>query len=157
MVAETSAVEGSGALADELPPPTAPVPERNVAAVWIQGFGLGIATLLPALVALPVYVAQVSPANKNWVLGIALATLALLGFALSPLFGNLSDRTTSRWGMRRPGLAIGTLIMAVGLVTMGLALSLPVLFLGLVILGLGSAVANASDKALIPDSIPNRA
>ncbi|MGW5569907.1 MFS transporter [Nocardia thailandica] len=133
------------------------MPKRNIAAIWIKGFGIGYATLMPALVALPVYVARLSPDNKETALGTLLGINALIGFLLAPFFGALSDRTTSRFGMRRPGLAVGTAGMVTGLTLMGLANSLALLYVGMAVLAVSSAATGASSYALIPDSVPQRA
>jgi MFS family permease len=133
-----------------------PLSMRNVAAIWLQAFGIGFAVLMPALVAYPVVVARISPDHKDTALGVLTGVQTLLGLVLAPFFGALSDRTTSRWGMRRPGLALGALGVIAGLAVLGSANSLPVLFLGGAILSIGSAVAGASGAALVPDSVPDR-
>src|SRR5688572_23483537 len=40
-------------------------------------------------------------------LSLVAATGSLVALVANPLFGRLSDRTTSRWGMRRPWILAG--------------------------------------------------
>jgi solute carrier family 45, member 1/2/4 len=43
----------------------------------------------------------------------------LSGLIVQPIIGVLSDGATSRWGRRRPFIAVGSVIVALGLVTLG--------------------------------------
>lgn len=59
--------------------------------------------LAPLLVSLALKVRHLvggdaAPSNLALIVGVG----SLLAIAANPLFGRLSDRTTSRWGMRRP-------------------------------------------------------
>ncbi|NJP90914.1 MFS transporter [Nonomuraea sp. FMUSA5-5] len=132
------------------------VPKRTVFAILITTFGNAVATLMPTLVALPIIVARVAPGNKESALGIALGISAFGGMLLAPVFGALSDRTTFRLGMRRPGMIIGTAITITGLVLLGLAGSLAMVYTAVMIMALGAAINGASHAAMIPDSIPDR-
>ena len=136
--------------------PQEPVSKRTVFAIVIMVFGTTAATLMPALVALPIIVARVAPQNKESGLGTALGILAFGGMVLAPLFGALSDRTTSRLGMRKPFLIIGSALVILGLVVLGLANSLGAVYAAVALLTLGGGVGSAS-QALIPDSIPEHA
>lgn len=141
-----------GADADE----QLPAPRRNVIAVLLIALGVGFGTLMPTLVALPVVIARISPESKDVVLGSVLAVQAFLGMALAPFFGALSDRTTSRFGMRRPGIAVGGTSIVAGLVILGVAANVPTIFLGTFFMAIGSSVSGASSFAIIPDSFPDR-
>jgi MFS family permease len=131
-------------------------PVRNVVAVLLIALGVGFGTLMPAMVALPVVIARISPEGKDVVLGSVLAVQAFLGMALAPFFGALSDRTTSRFGMRRPGIAIGGASIVGGLLILGVATSVPAIFLGTFFMAIGSSICGASSFAIIPDSFPDR-
>ncbi|MFZ3572252.1 MFS transporter [Streptomyces sp. BH097] len=133
------------------------VSKRAVTAILIMRFGNTVAAMLPALVALPLIMERIAPDNKETALGVATGITAFGGMILAPLCGALSDRTTSRYGMRRPGLAIGAALAVVGLTWLGLAGSLPAVFGALVVLAIGQALANASHSAMTPDSIPEHA
>ena len=130
--------------------------KRNVVAVLLIALGVGFGTLMPALVALPIVIARVSPDSKDVVLGAVLGVQAFLGMALAPLFGALSDRTTSRFGMRRPGIAIGGASIVIGLLILGLATNVPMIFLGTFFMAIGSSISGASSFAVVPDSFPDR-
>lgn len=143
-------------------PPTGGAPgervsRRAVFAILIMTFGNIGATLMPLMVAAPVIVARIDPENKEASLGIALAISALGTMVLTPLFGAVSDRTTSRFGRRKPGLMISPVFIVLGLVTLGLADSLAAVYAGMACLALGQAMFDASQSALVPDSIPDRA
>ncbi|MGF6823893.1 MFS family permease [Microbacterium sp. ZKA21] len=144
--------DGLGAEADE----QKRAPARNVVAVLLIALGIGFGTLMPAMVALPVVIARITPESKDVVLGAVLGLQAFLGMALAPFFGALSDRTTSRFGMRRPGIAIGGTSIVVGLVILGLATNVPMIFLGTFFMAIGSSISGASSFAVIPDSFPDR-
>ncbi|TMR91076.1 MFS transporter [Nonomuraea basaltis] len=140
--------------ADQVPPQK--VSKRNVAGILLTTFANSAATLMPALVGLPIIVARVAPENKESGLGIALGITAFLGMLLAPVFGAISDRTTLRIGMRRPFLIVGPAVTILGLVLLGLANSLGAVYAAVTIMALGQGIAGAADGAMIPDSIPDR-
>lgn len=74
----------------------------------------------------------------------------------TPLLGRLSDRTTSRLGMRRPwyigGLAVGT----IGCVLMALATGVSLLLLGWVVVQLGYGAVAMANHTLLADQVPAR-
>ncbi|MEU9952217.1 MFS transporter [Streptomyces sp. NPDC047939] len=133
------------------------ISRRAVTAILIMRFGNTAAAMLPALVALPLIMDRIAPDNKETALGLATGITAFGGMILAPLCGALSDRTTSRFGMRRPGLALGGALASIGLIWLGLAANLPAVFGALVVLAVGQAFANASHSAMTPDSIPDHA
>ncbi|MGR0161125.1 SLC45 family MFS transporter [Paenarthrobacter nitroguajacolicus] len=126
---------------------------RGIAAILILTFGNGFATLMPPLVALPVIIGRIDPEGKANSLGLALGLSALALLIFAPIFGAVSDRTTSRLGMRRPGIIGGTLVIVGGLFTQGVAQSLPVLIGGVVLMAFGAAILTGSYAALIPDQV----
>jgi MFS family permease len=54
-------------------------------------------------------------------LSLVAAAGSLVGLVANPLFGRLSDRTTSRWGMRRPWILGGLTGGSVGILVVALA------------------------------------
>lgn len=82
-----------------------------------------MAQLTPIQLLLPVQVdAAVSPAN--WIdsvvaFGIISGAAGLCALVVFPLTGALSDRTTSRFGRRRPWIAVGALLFAAALALLG--------------------------------------
>jgi len=71
-----------------------------------------------------------------------------------PLAGALSDRTTSRFGRRRPWILIGTLIFAIGLLLLGLQTSLVGIGIFWSIALIGFCVLSAAITATISDQVP---
>ncbi|MFJ8795833.1 MFS transporter [Streptomyces sp. NPDC102462] len=137
--------------------PLGKVSKRAAAAILVTTFGNTAATLMPAVVTLPIVVARIAPENKESGLGIAVGISAFGGMILSPLFGAISDRTTSRLGMRKPGLIIGPVFTILGLVLLGLAGNLVAVYTSMGVVALGQAISNASHSAMVPDSIPQHA
>ncbi|MBC8102472.1 MAG: MFS transporter, partial [Cytophagales bacterium] len=103
----------------------------------------------------PLQVASVVPGgekNGAWGLVVALgATEAMIGPAL---MGYLSDRCGSRWGRRRPFIAIGAALTAVALLFLGQASSLWMMIAGYLFLQISDDVATGPYSAIIPDVVP---
>lgn len=70
------------------------------------------------------------------------------------IFGQISDRTTSRWGRRRPWLVIGILSMTVGLSMMGALNTVPLVALGRLSGQIGANAAPAPFVAVLSDQVP---
>src|SRR5215468_1858798 len=68
---------------------------------------------------LPAQVVLLDPQHKVLSLGLVSTVSGLLGLACTPLAGALSDRTTSRFGRRRPWIFAGTLLTALTLLLLG--------------------------------------
>lgn len=105
---------------------------------------------------LPNQIAALDAANKVALLaGISLAggITAILGNLLA---GALSDRTTSRWGRRRPWILAGAVLSALSLVLLGLAPSIPVVAIGVILFQFCINIDIASLAALVPDQVPVR-
>ena len=90
--------------------------------------------------------------------GTALGTLRSAGLAIAilvqPAAGLLSDRSTLRWGRRRPFIFIGTMLDLLFLTLMGLAGSYWFLFASALLLQFSSNVAHGALQGLIPDLVP---
>jgi hypothetical protein len=67
----------------------------GVAAILIGATGNSYATLIPPLVALPIYIGIFDPEGKAGALGIALGLMAGVLMVFVPILGAMSDRTTS--------------------------------------------------------------
>jgi MFS family permease len=148
--------EGERAAEPMTPTLTEPVQQtsrRGVAAILLIMFGNGFATLIPPLVALPYLIGRLDPDGKAASLGLALGVAALVLLVFAPIFGALSDRTTSRLGMRKPGLIIGTLVVTGGLFIQAFAPNIPTLIGGVTVMAFGGAILTGSFSALIPDQV----
>ncbi|QSE77746.1 MFS transporter [Rhodococcus koreensis] len=136
-------------------PPTEKAPAKLVAAMALAQFGLSIALLTPVTASLTIKVQSlVGTDNVIAVFGTVSSIGALAAFLANPIFGRISDRTTGRFGRRRPWLLIGI----VGLAVSELVLALVPNVVGIAIAWFAAqAFANAAQAALmasIADQIP---
>ncbi|HJU97403.1 MAG TPA: MFS transporter, partial [Jiangellaceae bacterium] len=72
----------------------------------------------------------------------------------NPFFGKLSDRTTSRFGMRRPWMVIGLVGGSLGILVVALAPNVPVVVVGWCIAQLLFNALLAALVAVLPDQVP---
>jgi len=93
--------------------------------------------------------------NNNKAVALALVSSPGLLVALvsNPLFGMLSDRTTGRFGRRKPYILCGTLLNIVGLFLMAVAPNIIVLMLALCLVQLANNGAAAPFHAYLPDLV----
>ncbi|MDJ0317035.1 MFS transporter [Arthrobacter antibioticus] len=139
------------------------IPTRRVSGRWISffalsWFGVWIAQLTPVQLLLPLQVQKFLDAT-DWVqnvlgFGYISGIAGVFAFVAYPLTGALSDRTTSRYGRRRPWIAVGTAGFALSLVFLGLQGTL----LGIGIFWVASStffcVLTAALTAAISDQVP---
>lgn len=98
--------------------------------------------------------------NSVWH-GVIIAADNILGLFLLPLFGRLSDKTSTPFGSRKPYIVAGTVISMVGFVgvcvfaTMGKDYFLPFILCLLVTLAAMAAYRSPA-LALVPDVNPDR-
>ncbi|MFM2223413.1 MAG: hypothetical protein RLZZ78_1670 [Armatimonadota bacterium] len=96
--------------------------------------------------------AKSGEANQAWGQVVALgAAWAMVGPAL---FGWLSDRSTSRFGRRRPFIAIGAAMTVIALAFLGAANSLPLMMIGYLFLQVSDDVATGPYASVLPDFVP---
>ncbi len=91
-----------------------------------------------------------APGNLSLVTGVG-ALVAMVG---NPLLGKLSDRTTSRLGMRRPWMVIGLLGGSAGILVVALAPTIGVVLLGWCIAQVFFNALLAALVAVLPDQVP---
>jgi MFS family permease len=91
-----------------------------------------------------------APKSLAVVTGIG-ALLAMVG---NPFFGRLSDRTTSRWGMRRPWMLVGLVGGSLGILLVALAPNVAVVLVGWCIAQLLFNALLAALAAVLPDQVP---
>jgi MFS family permease len=91
--------------------------------------------------------------NKAVTLALISSPGLLVALVSNPLFGMLSDRTTSRWGRRRPYIVGGTLLNLIGLFLMAVAPNVVTLTLTLCLTQLGNNAAAAPFHAYLPDLV----
>lgn len=105
------------------------------------------ALLSPVIFSVAYKVQLIDPDNKETSLGIIVGIGAVFNLFAGPLFGVLSDRTRTRWGRRRPWIAGGLVIIAIGATILAFATTTVFVGVGSVIYTLGIAAAFG---ALVP-------
>ena len=91
-----------------------------------------------------------APTSLSLVTGIG-ALLAMVG---NPFFGRMSDRTSSRLGMRRPWMIIGVVGGSLGILVVALAPTIAVVLVGWCIAQLFFNALLAAMVAVLPDQVP---
>ncbi|GLY01819.1 MULTISPECIES: MFS transporter [Actinoplanes] len=147
----------SPASASPAAPPAAPdAPTRLIVAMALAQLGAYLTILTPVVVTMSIRVAQIAPNDKSAALGTVLSVGAVLALIGNPFFGAMSDRTTSRFGKRRPWLIGGMLLGFAGLTIVALGDTIGVLTAGWAIAQLGVNATLATLTALLPDQIPTQ-
>ncbi|MGO4536687.1 MFS transporter [Leifsonia sp. 2MCAF36] len=138
--------------------PTRKVPGRWVAAFAVAWLGVWMAQLAPIQKLLPDQV-QTELHTGYWVdnviaFGVISGISGVCAIVAYPLTGALSDRTTSRFGRRRPWIAVGTLVFAVSLVLLGLQTSIIGMGVFWSLALTGFCILTAALTATISDQVP---
>lgn len=92
--------------------------------------------------------------NKELNFPLVVAGGTIVALIVHPLAGALSDRTTARWGRRRPWLFWGTLPNLAGLGLLAVAPSVGTMALAYLIVQAANNFANAPWGAIIADQVP---
>jgi MFS family permease len=150
------------------PPAPEPVaalgePVRRVSGGWIAAFAtiwfaIWMAQLAPIQLLLPAQIdAELHP--DDWVdsvvaFGTISGIAAVATVIAYPITGALSDRTTSRYGRRRPWILIGALVFATALVVLGLQTQIWAIGAAWVAASVGFCIMTAALTATISDQVP---
>ena len=111
--------------------------------------------LAPLLVSLALKVnSLVGTAQAPTRLALVTGVGALVAMFGNPLFGKISDRTTSRLGMRRPWMVIGLVGGSVGILAVALAPNILVVLVGWCVAQLFFNAVLAVMVAVLPDHVP---
>jgi MFS family permease len=138
-------------------------PTRRVPGRWIAGFaiawlGIWMAQLTPVQLLLPAQVDAVGPRGDGVesvvAFGIISGIAGAFALVVYPLAGALSDRTTSRFGRRRPWILGGALGFAVALVLLGLQHTMVGIGVCWVLAIIAFCVLTAALTAMISDQVP---
>ena len=87
-------------------------------------------------------------------LALVAGTGALLAMFVNPFFGKMSDRTSSRLGMRRPWMVIGLVGGSLGVLVVALAPNIAVVLVGWCIAQVFFNALLAAEVAVLPDQVP---
>ena len=133
--------------------------ERRVGWGFIALYALAFTStsvlfLPPLLVTLPLKINSLvgikeAPNSLALVAGVG----AFVSMIANPFFGRMSDRTSSRLGMRRPWMVIGFVGGSVGIVVIALAPNIPVVLLGWCMAQLFFNALLAAQVAVVPDQV----
>ncbi|WP_375388665.1 MFS transporter, partial [uncultured Amnibacterium sp.] len=95
-----------------------------IALLALTNLGVWFAFFTPFIFTLQLKVQLLAPENPGGALAVVVGATSIFGLVANPFAGRLSDRTTSRFGMRRPWLLGATVLGVIGLVIMGLSTDL---------------------------------
>jgi MFS family permease len=87
-------------------------------------------------------------------LGLIAAVGSLLAVAANPFFGKMSDRTSSRFGMRRPWMLIGLAGGSLGTLVVAVAPNVTVVLVGWCVAQVFFNAMLAAMVAVLPDQVP---
>jgi MFS family permease len=118
-------------------------------------FGTFLALLTPPVMTLALRVAEVAPDRKESVLSLALGLGALISLLVNPIAGLLSDRTTSRFGMRRPWILGGLVVGIFGLYLIASG-GVAMVVVGWCVTQFGFNFLIPTLLAVLPDQVPER-
>lgn len=136
------------------PVSTVPVRPKYFVGLFAAQFGLFVGLMTPVLLSMQLKVQELAPENSAELLAAVLPFGALGAMIANPLAGQLSDRTRSRWGRRRPWLIGGILGFLAALAIVAFAQDQLTLTIGWVA---GQVAANAVLAALVAsfaDNVP---
>jgi len=161
--------------APTLPPAFTPFaePKKRVTAGWIALFatawlGIWMAQLTPVQLLLPQQIDEIQQAAHgatapnlatDWVasvvaFGIISGIAGAAALITYPLTGALSDRTTGRWGRRRPWIFAGTVVFALALVFLGIQNTMVGVGICWTLAIVGFCMVTAAITATISDQVP---
>ncbi|TBN57417.1 MFS transporter [Glaciihabitans arcticus] len=138
-------------------------PTRRVGGAWIAlfataWFGIWMAQLTPVQLLLPSQITE-QLNSTNWLdnvvaFGIISAIAGACALVAYPLSGALSDRTTSRFGRRRPWILGGMITFAASLFLLGIQTSMVGIGVFWSLALIGFCVLTAAITATISDQVP---
>jgi MFS family permease len=138
---------------------TQPLVPQRVSSAFIAIYalaytGIWLALLTPVIVTIALRVRQLTPEHAAQNLALVLSVGAACAMFAGPLFGYLSDRTTSRLGMRRPWMIGGILGGSIALAFVATATSIASMLIAWCVAQIAFNAALASTVALLADRIP---
>ena len=123
----------------------------------LNAYWVGLSFIWNALhpIILPAVLLNYVPdAKKNTYLGLLTFVGLVLAMVIQPLSGALSDGWKSRFGRRRPLIALGTIFDFIFLSVFAWGGGLTWLFIGYLGLQLSSNIAHGPLQGLLPDRVP---
>jgi MFS family permease len=138
-------------------------PQQRVSGRWVGWFaaawlGIWMAQLTPVQLLLPEQIEAYRPAS-DWVgtvvaFGVISGIAGAFALVAYPLTGALSDRTTSRFGRRRPWILGGAVLFAGSLIILGAQTDVILIGALWTLALIGFCVVTAALTATISDQVP---
>jgi Na+/melibiose symporter-like transporter len=123
--------------------------------VNIFWLGLNIRNTALGSIFMPYLVGIFAPeAIKNTALGGMRSAGLVIAMLVQPAAGMLSDRSTSRWGRRRPYILVGALFDCLFLAAIALSQNYWALLIAILLIQFSSNVSHGPLQGLIPDLVP---
>ncbi len=134
-------------------------PTRRVTAQWVTGLvlvnvGINAAFFGPINVFLGQQAIGIDEDNKEAILSLVLGCGAAVSLVANPVFGAVSDRTTSRFGRRSPWVLAGAILATAALLALSGATTVALMVLFWSLVQLGANAAYAAITAAVPDRVP---
>jgi MFS family permease len=143
-------------LPEALQAPTRRVGAGFQATYFLSNILLWMAKFPFTQIIFPLQILALDSANKNWDLAAITAIGSTCGLISSVIGGALSDRTTSRFGRRRPFLVGGIIFSAALLFALAFAASIATLLIEWALYQIAVNVVLAALNAILPDQVPSR-
>ncbi|MEU0430676.1 MFS transporter [Streptomyces sp. NPDC006290] len=154
MTPETGSATATTSVPDTLAEPVTRVGRRFVGGIALVSLGMWTALYTPVQVLLAQQLETIDPHNKASALGLVTGLGAVTALVATPLAGALSDRTTSRFGRRRPWLVGGALGAALGLLILAPQTTVTGVALGWCLVQLSLSAMLAGLASEVPDHVP---
>ena len=124
--------------------------------ITINIYWLGLTTVSQSNgIIVPLMIQEfVGPEQQGTAFGNLRLYTLMVALLVQALMGMLSDRSTLRWGRRRPFILVGTLLNIAALIAIGASPSYWFLFGAVVFSQIASNIAHAAEQGLIPDVVP---
>jgi MFS family permease len=127
-----------------------------VTALTTANVGLWVGWYGPIQILLAEQAQSLAPHDKAEVLALVSGVGAAVSTVATPVFGAISDRTTSRFGRRVPWICLGIVCGALALGFLAGARNVGMMVLGWALVQLTLAASYAALTAIVPDRVPVR-
>lgn len=135
--------------------PAVPVGARFVTTYALAYMSVALMLIAPLLVTLALKIRSlVGPEQAPASLALVVGVGGLLAMFASPVFGRLSDRTPSGYGMRRPWMVAGLVSGVLGIAIVATAPSVLVVLAGWCLAQASFNALQAALVAVLPDQVP---
>lgn len=137
------------------------VPTQSLSGLYRVLLGLaslvsGLTSITIQLFLLPSQIAALDPAHPASSLSLVAIAGGLAAFVAAPLAGAFSDRTTARFGRRRPWMLVGLIGGVASLLFMAFSTSMLMLLISEVLAQMFFGIVYTMLTAVIPDQVPLR-